>query len=516
MAQLRTGKWGDEPLTKVLWRDAALRWILGFAVVALGIFNFARDLNDPPYAFWDESYYVTAVQRAEEHTAQYASHPPLGFMLMKIGRDIVGDGDPKSHFLTEIKKTDTRKIPATYSYVGPRLMGGLFGVIGALLFYGICLCLTREAFSAFIFSLLYLFENAFIVHFRAIHLDPYQIAFALGGILVWLRAFNDPRKDSWKHAALFGALIGLSFMVKVNTLVLLALTGLTILRDLHRARWPMDRELKHGIVKSGAMLGAFGGVVVAVFVLHTLINPVAPDFKSEAGRRDGNYMSEPYKAWLEKRGPLTPGVLYDATSGYFAYMEHDFTGIVKTEKNGSIPALWPVMHKTINYRWDSNHGKTSYVQMVGNVFSWGLGLFGILVATGLIAQRHFQKKLWLDTHEMDILTAVLAMWAIFMGVHIFLGTQRVMYVYHYFTGLILSYMLLPLIYQVLKSRFKVIERQKDFVLGGVCAGVTLCFIWFAPLTYHQPLTRAQCEMRNRPFHVLTCQPKPKPASDDKA
>lgn len=514
-AQIRTGRWGDEALTRVLWREPVLRWILGVAVLGLACFNFARDLNDPPYAFWDESYYVTALERYEGHIAQYASHPPLGFMLMKVGRDIVGDAKKAdSRFLADIKKTDTRKIPPGYSFTGVRLMGGLFGAAGAVLFYLLCLNITREAFSAFIFSLLYIFENALIVHFRAGHLDPFQITFALAGMLIWIRGFNDPRYDTWKHAALFGALIGLSFMVKVNTLVLLVLPGLTSLRDLMRARWPMQEAIRHGAAKAVSMMTAFTAVVVSIFVLHTVLNPVAPDFDSDAFVKDKPYVSAHYKAWLQKREPLSPQVLYEATNGYFGYMEHDFTGIVKTEKNGSQPVLWPLMHKTINYRWDSSHGKTSYVQMVGNPYNWTLGGLALIAAAGLLALRVVRRPDWLKTREADLMAALFAMWVIFMGVHIYLGTQRVMYIYHYFAGLLLSFLLLPALYQVLKGRFAFVDAHKDMVLGAVCLGAAAGFMWISPLTYHQPISRQACEARNLPFRVIVCQPRPKPSATE--
>jgi len=497
-----------QAFTVAPWRDQALRWALGALILCLALFNFMRDLNDPSKAFWDESYYVTAAQRYEEHTAQYASHPPLGFMLMATGRAILNDNTAiDAHEVGLVKKIDTRDIPEGYSFAGIRLMGGLFAVAGAVLFYLICLTLTREAFSAFIFSLLYVFENAFIVHFRAAHLDPFQITLALAGIRVWLRAFDDRRRDTLKGVALFGALIGLSFMVKVNTLVLLVLPGLTVLRDMLRAGRALPQVIAQGVMKGVVMVAAFGAVVVTVFALHTLINPKAPDFASESGRRDKVYMSEAYVGWLEGRAPLSATVLMDATKGYYAYMKHDFTGIVKTEKNGSQPVAWPVMSKSINYRWDSSGDRTRYVQMVGNVFSWGLGLLGLLSATVLLILRFYRPRAWLETREMDLMAAVFGMYVIFMGLHIWLGTQRVMYIYHYFTGLLLSYMLLPLIWQVLRRRFAMVERYRDYGLGGLCVGIGLCFLWYSPLTYHQPLTRAQCEARNVPFPVVICQPR---------
>jgi len=49
---------------------------------ALATLNFAVGLDQPAGAIWDESYYLTSVQRYRDHTAQFASHPPLGLMLI--------------------------------------------------------------------------------------------------------------------------------------------------------------------------------------------------------------------------------------------------------------------------------------------------------------------------------------------------------------------------------------------------------------------------------------------------
>ncbi|MEI9902960.1 MAG: hypothetical protein WDN06_02495 [Asticcacaulis sp.] len=43
------------------------------------------------------------------------------------------------------------------------------------------------------FSLLFVFENAYIVHFRAAHLDSYQLTFVLGAVLVWLSTYGRSR-----------------------------------------------------------------------------------------------------------------------------------------------------------------------------------------------------------------------------------------------------------------------------------------------------------------------------------
>ncbi|MBW8880890.1 MAG: phospholipid carrier-dependent glycosyltransferase, partial [Asticcacaulis sp.] len=93
-----------------LWNadDLTLRWVLGVLIVVLAVFNFVRDIDNPPHAFWDESYYLTSAERYKEDTAQYASHPPLAFMFMDLGQSLTG-GNKKldTHFMAEVKKLDT-------------------------------------------------------------------------------------------------------------------------------------------------------------------------------------------------------------------------------------------------------------------------------------------------------------------------------------------------------------------------------------------------------------------------
>ena len=92
-----------------LWNadDKTLRWVLGILIIILAVFNFVRDINNPNRAFWDESYYLTSTQRYEEGKAQYASHPPLGFMFMdagvKVGYMFGVNTDVNTHALGDLK-----------------------------------------------------------------------------------------------------------------------------------------------------------------------------------------------------------------------------------------------------------------------------------------------------------------------------------------------------------------------------------------------------------------------------
>jgi len=498
---------GLSRLANRLWNadEATLRWVLGALIVVLACFNFLRDLDNPPHAFWDESYYLTTAQRYEEGVAQYASHPPLAFMFMDASLKLSGaNKNLDLHHLAEVKKIDTRVVPDGYDFTWIRLPSALFAVIGALLFYLIVLKLVQEPFEAFVFSLLFVFENAFIVHFRAAHLDSYQMTFTLGSILVWLYTFGrEPKRPVLAYLG-FGVLCGLSFMCKVNSLPMLFLGALSLLRALWSERTApnLRRQFARGVV----VLAGFFAMLALIFSLHVVLNPNAPDPATEAGKRDLHYMDQVYQDYLHHKRGLSPAVIWHATTGYYQYMKHDFVGEVKTEPNGSQPILWPFMAKAINYRWDFDGRRTAYTQMLGNPVGWGLGLIGLAGGLILVARRRFREETPEEARDLDLTEALLAMYAVFMGVHIYLGLQRVMYIYHYFIGLALSFLLAAMVFRICARRFAPLAKHRFTVLCGISLLLAASFLFYAPLTYHQKMSRAACEARNIPVRLVVCQP----------
>ncbi|MBW8883156.1 MAG: phospholipid carrier-dependent glycosyltransferase, partial [Asticcacaulis sp.] len=327
-----------------------------------------------------------------------------------------------------------------------------------LLFYLILLRLSGEAFEAFVFSLLFVFENAYIVHFRAAHLDSYQFTFTLGSILVWLYTFGREPKRPLLTYALFGVLCGLSFMTKVNSLVMLFLAGLSLLR----AVW-VDRTREvwlQSLARGGAVAVSFVAVVVAVFTLHVVLNPHAPDPKTPAGQKDLRYMGAVYQDYLHGKRPLSPAVVWDATAG------------------------------------------------------WGLGVIGIVGAAALILTRRVRRlESERSNDDYDRLEALFAMYMVFWVFHIWLGTHRVMYIYHYFIGLGLSFLMVPLVFKIVARRVAFLDRHRFAALCGLSVLIAASYLWISPLTYHQQMTRQQCEMHNIPVTLVACQPiKKKPAA----
>ncbi|OYW80359.1 MAG: hypothetical protein B7Z26_06590, partial [Asticcacaulis sp. 32-58-5] len=181
----------DHPALCWLKGESARRDVCGLLIVLLACTTFLHNLNDPNKAFWDEVYYVTATERYQEGMASYASHPPLGLMLIAAGEAIAGKNDKiNTHPLALTKKTQKETpLPDGYNFYGARLMSALFGVAGAFVFYLIMLSIWNRALTAFAFSLIYVIENAYIVHFRAAMLDSFQYVFVMAAVWVWLQLF---------------------------------------------------------------------------------------------------------------------------------------------------------------------------------------------------------------------------------------------------------------------------------------------------------------------------------------
>jgi len=144
--------------------------------------------------------------------------------------------------------------------------------------------------------------------------------------------------------------------------------------------------------------------------------------------------------------------------------------------------------------------------MVGNPVNWGLSIVGLVAAAVLILRRWSWKDSDLDHRDMGRLEVMFAMFMIFWWVHIYLGTQRVMYIYHYFIGLALSYMIVALVFRILSRRYALIAKHRFSILCAISLMIAGGFLFYSPLTYHYYISRDECELRNAPFPALVCQP----------
>jgi dolichyl-phosphate-mannose-protein mannosyltransferase len=186
-------------------------------------------------------------------------------------------------------------------------------------------------------------------------------------------------------------------------------------------------------------------------------------------------------------------------------MADDFEGIPRTDPNGSRPLEWPLHRKAINYRWDSTDGNTAYVQLTGNLFNWMLALAALIGSVAWLVVARLRR--WPTAHpeRRALMGMLLLQYFAFMAVHIYIGEQRVMYLYHYFIALLLTFFLIPLLWAEAAEHWPKLRPRQEALLGGMVALTWACFIFYAPLTFHWYLTHSQCEWRNVLQHIVNCQ-----------
>lgn len=491
------------------WRSALCMLL----VLVLGLMMYFVGHAKPPHAFWDENYHVTSAQRYIDGIAHMQAHPPLGKLLIAAGEVLTGDNAnlDKSALLRD-EYIQGNDMPAGFSYGGMRFMPSLFGALAAVMFFGLMHALTGNRLWALLFSSLYLFENAFIVHFRAVHLDSFQFFFSLAALWLFVRLWKREGAIPWQQYAALGALCGLSIMVKVNAALLLALFPVLYFKDAGtRAGLSLAGHARHFLLKSGSATAALAAVILLVFAVHAIVADQPPlGNNNPASQKHLPKMSDTYKDYVNLQSSLTPSVLLAITRDYYNFMQYDNKGVPKLDvckpgENGSHPLRWPVMNKTINYRWDSADGFTRYVQLVGNQVSWYLGLAAILLSLLTVANHRLFKMPVGDKRNYQLIEVFTALYVIFMLLHLYLGAQRVMYLYHYFIGLLISYILIVLNWQNLCDFHAFSQRKRSAIAAGVAAAIVASGLFFLPLSNHWPLSKTQCEARNILSNIVSCQ-----------
>ncbi len=488
----------------------ALCYLLVFAIAYV---CFVAGRANPPHLFWDENYHVTSAERYLQGIAHFEPHPPLGVLLIAVG-EAWSDANIgiDTHVLVAKKQISGDELPAGFSFAGMRLMPSLFAAFGAVAFFGLMYSITQHRLHALLLSSLYLFENAFTVHFRAVHLDSFQMFFTIASLWGFVALWRRDRPLRWWHYAGLATLCSLAIMVKVNAAILLVLFPVLYFKDAQsRTKQPASFWLADFASKSGGAILALGLVIFVVFYVHALSSRKLPELNTPAAQQDFANMSPEYRTYLEQHQALTPGMVITIARDYYKFMDKDHKGVPKLDtakpgENGSHPLHWPFHDRNINYRWDSADGKTAYVQLVGNQLAWYSGTAAVIFCLVLIINyRLFAIPLRGSLRTYHLIEVFAGLYMTFMLLHLWIITQRVMYLYHYFIGLMISYVLLALLWQYLCEVHATLAKHRTVILAVACGAYLGSYLFFLPFSNHWPLTKEQCERRNISIsHIVDC------------
>lgn len=186
---------------------------------------------------------------------------------------------------------------------------------------------------------------------------------------------------------------------------------------------------------------------------------------SESNNRNGYYLaSDFYKQKLNQNQMKNPLNWSIAFWDNWLYMAQYHKGVPNLDlckrddkgnltENGSYPMTWPVMNRTISFRWEwgTKDGSTPkdnkyirYSYLIGNPLIWGIGLFAIILSLTLIISYLF---LGLPLRNKRIFHYILTLTALYLAYMIgVLSVERVMYLYHYLIPLIFTLILAALLF----------------------------------------------------------------------
>lgn len=453
--------------------------------------TYFHNYTNPAALFWDENYHLTSAQKYLNGIFFMQSHPPLGKQLIALGEYLV-DANPGSD--DQFLDSDyTSSLPDGFSFAGYRLLPALLAWLTAPLIFLMFLLITRRPWIAFFLSFLYVFDNALIVHNRGAMLESPLLFFSALTIVAFQLAIEWKRRPALLAIAafLFGVGLGCAFGTKLVGLIFILLGPAGI--------WILRRKPKLAAVFVAASAVGFLATTFVIWQVHfslgKIINP-----KLESG---GYYRSNETTRGIIDEGQTHllrnfPAQLYD----HLRFAGPSNTGVPKLDlckvgENGSPTIFWPFGARSINYRWNTPDGQSyQYLYLQVNPVAWWLGATGVLLGVCLLAGNIFLgTPKW--NERMTFIAVFIALYAAYMIAMIRIEESRVMYLYHYFTPLLMSFALLGAAFMELQriGSWKITEDRRlalSMILGSA---IVLSFLFYSPLTYYRLIDDAAFKRR---------------------
>jgi len=426
--------------------------ILGFGI------HFAW-LGTPNSAVFDEVHFGKFISAYFTHEYYFDIHPPLGKLII-AGWGWLWGFQPGFSF-ANIGEVYPDKL-----YIALRVLPSLAGALLPLVIFGIARRLRMSLPSALLAGTLIALDNALLVQSRFILLDAFLLLFGFTAVYCYLR---------WRDGAarwllpIAGVLGGMAMSIKWTGITFL---GLIVLLELIRL-WHDRHELsRHRIGNVIASLGILPFIIyVGAFTVHFALLT-----KSGAGDAfmSARFQSGLRGSHLANDSTLTKLTMPEKIIELNEEMYRSNSRLTATHPYSSRWYTWPFLDRPIFY-WVQDSAR---VYLLGNPIIWWLSTAAVMVV--------FINLLFAGLRSLRATPAFLAgAWLVNMLP--FIGINRVMFLYHYFTALIWAILLLAYTVDQTKK-----SRQAFYVISIVALA---SFVFFAPLSYGLPLSNDAYDAR---------------------
>lgn len=460
-----------------------------FFLMFLSYFTIVHNYAYPAALFWDENYHIASAQKYLNGVYFMEPHPPLGKMMIALGEKLMNANPVDNQFIGTDYATNP---PAGFSFAGYRLFPVLLAWLTVPVLFGIFWFLTRKTLLSTVFTLFYTLDNAMIVHNRSAMLESTLLFF--GGLTVLafllLLEWKDDRKKFGWASILFGAAFGLTLATKAFGLIFILLVPM--LAWALRKEW--RKTVRFGWISLLAFLVAYCGVWQLHFGIGSKVVSSLPD--------NGYYQaSQTYEAILQNHqvwNPLAFPVMLRDSLNFVGHYQRGVPrlDLCKADENGSPWFYWPFGARSISYRWETPDGNSyRYLYLQSNPVVWAVGLAGVFLSLVLLLGHLFLPVATKLKHRFRLLTFLVVYLCFMAAVS---QITRVMYLYHYFVPLVISFLLAALAFDEIDmvGKLKLTDRRKEMALLGLAALAFVSFEFFAPLTYYKPLTDDMFQKRD--------------------
>lgn len=441
------------------------KYILPFMLGLLGLAIRFIFIWHPSQVVFDEFHFGKFVNGYFNGEYFFDIHPPLGKLLIALGGYLGG-------YQAEFGFNAIGEEFTNNTFIALRFFPAILGAFLPMSVYFLTRSLKGSSIAAFFAGLVIVFENALITQSRFMLLDSMLLFFGFTGLALFFYYRNHQKPYTYLIAS--GVLMVMALAVKWTGLSFIALAWLLSPWDIYKHKF-FWKEIKR---RAAALFLIPLAVYLMIFFIHFAMLP-------KSGQGDA-FMSERFLRSIEgsrtfENESINPYNFFQDFGELHGVMFLRNAELKKTHAYSSSFYSWPVMSRTIYY-WIQTHddGNHERIYLMGNPSIWWAAFAFLIVALFL----------WKPITSYEIKWILFIGW--FVNVLPFLTVSRVLFLYHYFTALIFSIIIMSVfISDTLESR----KNMRLIVLSSLLVVFICCYIFFSPLTYGLPLSDEQFELR---------------------
>ncbi|MDI6591548.1 MAG: phospholipid carrier-dependent glycosyltransferase [Patescibacteria group bacterium] len=391
--------------------------ILIFSLIFLDLILHLLNLNFPQELVFDEIYFFNFIKSYFTGEYFFDIHPPLGKLSIAGIAALLRFGfDQENLFLL-------RSLPA------------LFGILLIPLSFLLTKKITNSLRAAFLAGIFILFENALLIQSRFVLLSSQLIFFnilTLYSFLSFREAENKRKKIAWLIFS--GIFAGVALSIKWTGVSSFGIISFFLFTDWlkERERFEFNNILSLSKKIFLILLIAFTIYITSFYFHFYFLNKPGP----------GNaFMKKGFKIGLEN-----PVLFLDKFISLNQIMFKENLGIKANHPYSSHWYEWPLMRKTIYY-WQGRKGD---IYLKGNPIIW---IGSTLAVISLITLRIIKKRFPFSKADF-LLVSYFANWLPFSLI------KRPLFLYHYFTALIIAVIILAILLDKYLPKYK--EKEINF------------------------------------------------------